>query len=105
MGKSFKAANGPAGLMDLAVVLEAVNLALLLGLLYVYVNNYRAVRTGLGLGLILFAALLALQNALALYFHVAMVMYYSADVMAHALWLNAAQTAALLVLAYKTWTE
>lgn len=91
--------------MELAVVLEAVNLFLLLGLLYVYVNNYRTVRTGLGLALILFAALLAVQNALAVYFHVAMVQYYSADVMGHALWLNAAQTAALLILAWKTWME
>ncbi len=91
--------------MEFAVVLEAVNLLLLLGLLYVYEDNYRKVRTGLGLGLIVFAALLAVQNALALYFHVAMVMYYSADVMNHALWLSAAQTAALLVLAWKTWTE
>ncbi len=91
--------------MELAVVLDAVNLLLLASLLYVYVGNYRAIRTGLGLGLVLFAVLLAVQNALALYFHVAMVDYYSAAVMGHALWLNAAQTAALLVLTWKTWTE
>ncbi|MBI5226730.1 hypothetical protein HY994_05890 [Candidatus Micrarchaeota archaeon] len=91
--------------MELAILLEAVNLVLLSVLLYVYVGNYRTIRTGFGLGLVVFAAMLAVQNALALYFHVMMVDYYSAAVMGHALWLDAAQSAALLVLAWKTWTE
>ncbi len=91
--------------MELAIALESVNLLLLLTLLYVFVGNYRAVRTGLGLGLIFFAALLAVQNVLALYFHVMMVDYYSPALMGQALWLDAAQAAALSVLVWKTWTE
>ncbi len=91
--------------MDLAVMLEALNAVLLLALLYVYVQNYREMKTNFGLGLIIFAAFLLLQNLVALYFHLMMVEFYSAAVMGHALVLNALQFAALVALNYVTWKE
>ena len=63
--------------MDLTVVFEVLNILLLLFLLSVYLNNYRQIKTSIGLGLIIFSALLLMQNAMAVYFHFAMVDYYS----------------------------
>jgi len=91
--------------METAIILEAINILLLIFLMYVYVQNYKEMKTNLGLGLIIFSAFLFLQNAIALYFHLMMVNYYSPDVMVHAMILNGAQTIALAVLAWVTWKE
>jgi hypothetical protein len=52
--------------MGSAVSLAAVNLALLLVLVTVWVRNYRTFRSQMLLGLILFASVLALENVIAL---------------------------------------
>jgi len=91
--------------MELTVVFEVLNILLLLFLLSVYLNNYRQIKTSIGLGLIIFSALLLMQNAMAVYFHFAMVDYYSVAVMGHAAILSALQTVALAVLAWVTWKE
>ncbi|HLC92720.1 MAG TPA: hypothetical protein VJH23_03360, partial [archaeon] len=81
--------------MELAIILEAVNSVLLLSLLYVYIGNYRELKNAFVLGLIVFAGFMLLQNLLALYFHFAMVDYYSKELMQHALVISGAQTIAL----------
>ena len=91
--------------MELAVIFEIVNVVLLLFLLNIYVQNYREMKTHLGLGLIIFAGFLLLQNLIGVYFHFVMVDYYSFEVMGHARILSAVQTVALLVLSYVTWKE
>lgn len=91
--------------MELAILIEALNSLLLLSLLYVYIGNYRQMRTALGLGLIVFSFFLLLQNLIAAYFQLMMVDYYSAEVMQHALFISAVQTVALAVLAWSTYSE
>ena len=60
-------------------------------------------KTVFGFGLIIFAGFLLLQNIMSLYFHLTMTVYYSEEIMLHALFINAAQMTALAVLAYITW--
>lgn len=91
--------------MELTVIFEIVNVALLLFLLNVYVQNYREMKTHLGLGLIIFAGFLLLQNLIGIYFHFVMIEYYSFEVMWHARVLSGIQTVALIVLSYVTWKE
>ena len=81
------------------------NSLLLILLLRVYVQNYSEMKTVFGMGLVVFAAFMLLENLLALYFHLAMVEYYSSQVMEHAFFLSAAQTVALLVLSWVTYKE
>ena len=54
--------------LDVATAIAVVNVALLLGLLGVWVRNYRTFGTSLVLGMIAFAAVLLLQNLVAIYF-------------------------------------
>ena len=92
-------------IMELTVIFEIVNVVLLLFLLSVYVQNYREMKTHLGLGLIIFAGFLLIQNLTGIYFHFVMIEYYSFEVMGHARVLSGIQTVALIVLAYVTWKE
>ncbi len=89
--------------MEVAVILEIVNSVLLLALLGAYLQNYVQMKTMFGLGLVIFSLFLLVQNLLAVYFHFAMVMYYTKEVMQHAFFLSAAQTVALAVLAWVTY--
>ncbi|HLC79173.1 MAG TPA: hypothetical protein VJG83_01965 [archaeon] len=91
--------------MELTVVVELVNIILLAFLLIVYANNYRQMRSALGLGLVVFAAFLLAQNLIAVYFHFSMIDYYSNEVMQHAFILSSVQTVALAALAWVTWKE
>ncbi len=50
------------------MAVAAVSSAFLLGLLYVYVKNHRALRTPFTLGLVFFAGLLLVQNLGSVYF-------------------------------------
>jgi len=52
--------------------LAVASIALLLGLLYIYVGNYRSLRSPFSIGLIVFATLFLLENLAAMYFYVAM---------------------------------
>ncbi len=61
-----------------AMAIHAANILLLAGLLYIYVQNYRQLKTGITTGLLLFAALLLVQSVMNLYFEITMVMYSSA---------------------------
>ena len=60
-----------------AMAIHAANILLLIGLLYIYGQNYRQLKSKLTLGLMLFAALLLVQSAMNLYFEMTMVMYDS----------------------------
>src|SRR3989344_2310967 len=63
--------------MELTFGLAAVNIAILLAVLYVYVQNYIAMKARFTLGLILFAVLLLLENSLSLYFNYTMMKMFS----------------------------
>ena len=75
----------------ISMALHAVNVLLLLGLLYIYAQNYRHLKTRLTAGLVLFVSLFMLQSLLNVYYDATMVMYSS----------GAAETAATVVEAVK----
>lgn len=75
----------------LGMALHAVNVALLIALLYIYLQNYRKLSTRLTAGLVLFASLFLLQSLASIYYDTTMVMYSS----------PAAETAATIVEAVK----
>lgn len=58
----------PSLMVTLVRVFIVLNLALLTGLAYVWVNNYRQLRSKHALGLVLFAAFLLGENLMAGYF-------------------------------------
>ncbi|MBI5355357.1 MAG: hypothetical protein HZB68_02770 [Candidatus Aenigmarchaeota archaeon] len=88
--------------MELTFGLAAVNIAILLAVLYVYVQNYIAMKARFTLGLILFAFLLLLENSLSLYFNYTMMKMFS-PVETELLYIKTLQTLALGFLAYVTW--
>jgi hypothetical protein len=93
-----------AGGLTPAAALAGVNLVLLTGLSFVWLRNYRTFRTPMALGLLAFGVVLALENALALYYFFRMEMLYAADpvVQQSVTVLRALQFVAVAVLTYVT---
>ncbi|WP_263020988.1 hypothetical protein [Natronobiforma cellulositropha] len=87
-----------------AAVLSGANLALLVVLTYVWLQNYRRFKTPLVLGLLAFSAVLALENAAAIYFFFSTGMFYASDptVQGVVALLRGLQFVALCFLAYVT---
>lgn len=90
-------------MMDYANALNLLNVLLSLGLLYIYLRNYRVVKSVFSLGLMFFASMILVQNAAALYFQTMMIDYYSMEVAGFAFILTALQAVGLAVLLYVTW--
>jgi hypothetical protein len=90
--------------LTVATTLAGLN-ALLLGALgAVWLRNYRTFRSTLILGLLAFAAVMLLENLLAIYYFFSMQMLYAGDPGAQqaVVVLRALQFVALLVLTYVT---
>lgn len=90
-------------MLNLATGTEIVNVILLAGLIYIYLQNYRRMHSKFSLGLLFFAAFFLIQNLMAIYFQVAMVNYYTPEVSEQVFILNSIQTLGLLVLSFVTW--
>lgn len=88
-----------------ASVLSGATVVLLLVLGAIWLRNYRTFRTPLVLGLVGFAAVLLIENAVALYFFVSMQPLYAMDPAVHGVVtvLRALQFVAVALLAYVTW--
>ena len=91
-------------LLPIASILAAANIVLLVGLIIIWTRSYRTFKTTLSLGLIAFAAVLLLENALAIYFFFSMRMLYAADPLVEqsVLLLRGLQLIALLFLTWVT---
>jgi hypothetical protein len=85
--------------------LEGLNALLSLALLYVYAQNYRALKSGVGMGLLIFSFVLLLQNAAGLYLHFTSGEVYASMVATQVFALKLVETIALIVLAYTAWKE
>jgi hypothetical protein len=89
-------------MVDAARVAAGLNIVLLIGLLTVWVRNYRAVAGSLLLGLIVFGVMLLSENAVALYF------YSTAPAMPplaveFMMLLQVLETVGIVALFYTTW--
>lgn len=90
--------------LGLAAWSAGANLLLLIGLLIVYVHNLARTRSSFTLGLVLFAVLLFVQNAVSFYFLITMMPYYALGVEGYVFLLSVLQTLSLVVLEWTTWT-
>lgn len=88
---------------ETSMILSGLNIAVLTSLIYVYAQNYRNLSSRFSLGLLIFASILFLENALALYFNWTMMGLYAEKVAQQGLILRALETASLLILAVITW--
>jgi len=88
-----------------ASALSGVSILLLLGLLAVWLDNYRAFGSTLTLGLVAFAVVLLVENLIAIYFFFSMGMLYAGSGAAQVtvLLMRALELVALLFLTYVTW--
>lgn len=90
-------------LTQMAMALSGLNVAILCSLIYVYAQNYKALNSKFSLGLLTFASILLLENALAFYFNWTMMGLYAEKVVQQALMLRSLETISLIVLAFITW--
>jgi hypothetical protein len=90
--------------LTLATALAVLNGLALVGLLVVWLRNYRTFRTPLTLGLAAFAAVLLVENAVAVYFFFSMdALFAMSDTARSAvLAMRALQSVALAFLTYVT---
>lgn len=90
--------------LTVATTLGALNIVLLLALGAVWLKNYRTFRSTMTLGLLAFAAVMLLENLVAVYYFFSMEMLYVGSVGAQqsVLVLRALQFVALLFLTYVT---
>ena len=86
------------------IILAAASIAVLVALLYIYVGNFRSLRSPLSLGLVLFAALFLFENLAAVFFYVAMNdSGQDASVAVPMMALNAAELVGFATLFYVSW--
>lgn len=90
--------------MQAASALAGVNVVFLALLTAVWIRNYRTFGTGLVFGLLVFAAAMLAENALALYFFLTMQDFYAGDahIQQAVLVLRALQLVAIVFLTYVT---
>jgi hypothetical protein len=90
-------------LMYVSVVGAAANLLFVGALLFVYGTSYQKMRTGFTLGLLVFAALFLLHNAITLYSFITMMPIYAAGLDLQVTLFTWVQTVGLGVLVVTTW--
>ena len=90
-------------LTETAIILSGLNVAILSSLIYVYAKNYQTLNSKFSLGLLIFASILLVENALAFYFNWTMMGLYAEKVAQQGLILRGLETASLIILGYITW--
>lgn len=73
---------GMTPLLMVASALSALNIVLLVVIAFVWARNYQAFRSSMTLGLLGFAVVLLVENAIALYFFFSMGMLYADSITA-----------------------
>ena len=84
-------------------MIAAMNILLILGLLYVYLRNMMKIRSGFTLGLALFAGLFLVQNIMVLYFGITMMPLYAEGLGGFMLAFTLLQTLAFIIMNWVTW--
>jgi hypothetical protein len=89
--------------MLVAHIFTGINLALSLALLVVYARILSKTKSSFTFGLLLFAALFVIQNAVSFYFFTTMMPFFVPEVASYVMVLSIIQTAALATLNWITW--
>ncbi|MGH9878684.1 MAG: hypothetical protein ACRD3Z_01115 [Nitrososphaerales archaeon] len=85
-------------IMDASAIVSAANVAILIGLLILYARTYSSSRAQFTLGLMFFASLLLIQNAIGIYSYVTMAPFFTEAILPYLLAINIAELAGLSVL-------
>ena len=85
-------------IMDATAVVCAANVAILVGLLVLYGRTYSSSRAQFTLGLMFFASLLLIQNAIGIYSYVTMAPFFAEAILPYLFAINIAELAGLSVL-------
>jgi hypothetical protein len=93
---------GAAQMLDAARVAAAINVALLLILIGIWVRNLRTIRTKMTIGSIIFATLLLAENALAFYYYMFSGIPLSAPAVRAMMYLQILETVGIAALVYVT---
>jgi len=88
---------------SLTTIFSIVNLVLIISLLFVYGKNAMKIRSLFTAGLIIFAVLFFIQNAVSLYFMSTMMPYYGPEAESYGLLFTILQTVAFSILNFITW--
>lgn len=92
------------GIYLISPAINALNVIMLVALLYIFSKNYRHIRSKYNLGLVLFSSLFLAENLLMLHLGVFSWPFCAADeVMLHIVVINTIQLLGLLSLLYITW--
>jgi hypothetical protein len=83
---------------QVAAFFSAINVLLLIGLIWIYGGSFRKVPAQFTGGLLFFAALFLAQNLMSLYSFLAMFMYYAPGVSGIVLTMTIIQTAGLAII-------
>ena len=84
-------------------IIAEINIALILGLLYVYVKNMIKIKSGFTFGLVLFGILFLLHNILVFYFSITMMPLYADGVSPYMFVFTLFQAFAFGILNWVTW--
>lgn len=87
----------------ITTIVAAINIILILGLMYVYVKNLVKIKSGFTLGMVIFAGLFLFHNILVFHFSITMMPLYAESVSSFVLIFTSLQTIAFLVLNWVTW--
>mgnify|MGYP001568903305 CR=1 FL=1 len=91
--------------MMFTIYAGGLNLLLSALLVWVYAQNYRALKSNVGLGLLVFASLILIQNVAGVYFHVTTGEFYAKMLATQAFALEALESVALAAMAWVAWKE
>ena len=87
----------------MTIVFSVINLVLIVSLLYVYGKNAVKIKSLFTMGLIIFAALFLVHNAVSLYFMSTMMPYYGPEAEGYGFLFTILQTIAFSILNFITW--
>lgn len=85
-------------IMDASAIVSAANIAILVALLVLYGRIYGSTRARFTLGLIFFASLLLIHNAIGVYSYVTMAPFFADAILPYMLAIHAAELAGVSVL-------
>jgi hypothetical protein len=85
-------------IMEISAALSLVNVALLITLFIIYIRIYRSSKAIFTLGLMFFAGMLMLHNAIAVYAYVAMEPLYNEALLPYFIAIHAAELVGIAVL-------
>jgi hypothetical protein len=88
---------------EIVLGLNGINVLLTLVLIYIYFRNHRLVKSKMTLGMLFFAVMFLIENALSLYFYNSLLLQGITSITTFHLVVKFFEMIGLLVLLYITW--